>query len=227
MPKHGKHLCSAVAILIAVVVFATFILLMTMPGNASGSEPTTFPPFVTTCQTVSAKQFNRALETRRKLGGRTPKQFAHKPVCIRPHYRKVRADIKRLRRVPHSYPNLDGHQSHVVYLAVTKAKSMRAKCRHMLAMLEAGIVESHLRDLNYGDADSVGWLQQRPSMGWRHAGNVAMAAWDFLRRAPRADKGQSPGLVAQAVQRSGFPHKYDQQARPASRILHRAVPACR
>lgn len=105
---------------------------------------------------------------------------------------------------------------------------MRSSCTQMLAMLEAGLVESHLRNLNHGHLDSVGWLQQRPSMGWKYAKNIVMAAWDFLQRAKRADKrGQSAGRLAQAVQRSKYPGKYDLEFKRANRILLRAVPRCR
>lgn len=225
------NLSKAILATIFVVVwlvtsFATFAFAT----RALPQEPPAPPGVevrVERCATVSADKFNDKLKVRRKLGGPAPKKWASKPVCVRPHLRRVQAQIKRLKRVPATYPGWDRAQGRVVQTAIVKAKAMRAKCRHMLSMLQAGIVESHLRDLDHGHADSIGWLQQRPSMGWDFAGDVAMAAWDFLRRAPRADKGQSPGRLAQAIQRSAFPDKYDRQFGPANRILRRAVPACR
>ena len=47
-------------------------------------------------------------------------------------------------------------------------------------VIAAGLVESELRNLNYGDRDSLGWLQQRPSRGWANARDVDKAADDFL-----------------------------------------------
>lgn len=73
--------------------------------------------------------------------------------------------------------------------------------------------ESKLRDLDYGDRDSLGLFQQRSSQGWGsrrqildpvHASN---AFYDVLVTVPRwqsADLGE----VAQKVQRSGFPQAY-------------------
>src|SRR5690349_2194319 len=74
------------------------------------------------------------------------------------------------------------------------------------ALLEAGIVESGLRNLNYWDRDSLGPLQQRPSQGWQNARDPYKAALDFIRQAqPIAGKYGTAGQLAQAVQRSAFP----------------------
>lgn len=200
----------------------------TAVGKPLVEKPGAVPldPKLKTCKSIPAGDFNRLLKIRKRLGGPSPKKWASKPVCVRPHVLRIRADIKRLKRVPKTYPGWSRHSGWVVHTAIKKAKRMGATCKTMLAMIEAGIVESKLRDLNYGHADSIGWLQQRPSMGWRYAGNVAMAAWDFLRRAMRLNQSQSAGSLAQAVQRSAFPHKYDQERGRATRILKRAVPRC-
>jgi hypothetical protein len=88
------------------------------------------------------------------------------------------------------------------------------------ALFEAGIVESGLKNLSYGDRDSLGPLQQRPSQGWRNARNPYMAARDFIKQAqPLAQKYGTAGALAQAVQRSAFPGRYDQQSGAASSIL--------
>jgi hypothetical protein len=90
------------------------------------------------------------------------------------------------------------------------------------ALFEAGITESGLRNLNYGDRDSKGPLQQRASTGWKHATDPYRAALDFLAQAQplnqRGFKG-SAGQLAQAVQRSAFPARYDQNAAQAARFL--------
>lgn len=79
------------------------------------------------------------------------------------------------------------------------------------ALYAAGIVESGLRNLNYGDRDSVGALQQRASQGWKGLTNPERAADEFLDRAKayvKAHPGAKSGEVAQAVQRSAFPGRY-------------------
>ncbi len=109
----------------------------------------------------------------------------------------------------------------VIRLALAQAKRMAASFKVALALIEAGIVESGLRNLPYGDRDSLGFLQQRPSQGWKHPMNISYASWDFLRRAfPIQGRYGTAGRLAQAVQRSAFPGRYDQQQARALGILH-------
>jgi hypothetical protein len=103
---------------------------------------------------------------------------------------------------------------------VAVGRSMGASDKQILAAIEAGIVESGLQNLPYGDRDSVGVFQQRPSQGWTGLMNVPKAAAEFFRAAMRADnKGLSPGQLAQAVQRSAFPGRYDAARGQAQAIL--------
>jgi hypothetical protein len=95
-----------------------------------------------------------------------------------------------------------------------------ASPREAKALFEAGITESSLRNLNYGDRDSLGSLQQRPSSGYTHARQPYLAALDFLRQAHQANtQGGSAGQLAQRVQRSAFPGRYDQHSAEAARFL--------
>ncbi|GAA1402027.1 hypothetical protein GCM10009613_61270 [Pseudonocardia kongjuensis] len=75
-----------------------------------------------------------------------------------------------------------------------------------------GIVESGLRNLNYGDRDSLGVFQQRPSMGWGSPAqimNVRYAADKFFNGLMGFNwRAMDPGMAAQKVQRSAFPDKY-------------------
>ena len=91
-----KHTLAVLAVALFLIVC---ILLAPVAGDAQ-SNPGAGPghDVAPTCTTVSAKTFNKALRTRRELGGKKPKQFAHKPVCVRPDYRRVQAQIKRLKR---------------------------------------------------------------------------------------------------------------------------------
>ena len=75
--------------------------------------------------------------------------------------------------------------------------------------------ESDLRNLDYGDADSVGLFQQRPSQGWGTVEQIMdpwYSAGKFYEALAKVD-GWETGVindVAQAVQRSAHPEKYAQ-----------------
>ncbi|SDG37325.1 hypothetical protein SAMN05216553_107402 [Lentzea fradiae] len=96
----------------------------------------------------------------------------------------------------------------------------------MLAAFEAGWVESHMNNLPCGDRDSLGVFQQRPSMGWgtpQQVMDVSHAARRFFEAAVRADRADlTPGLLADAVQRSCCPERYDQAFDRASAMLRQA-----
>jgi hypothetical protein len=93
-----------------------------------------------------------------------------------------------------------------------------------LAAFEAAIVESGVHNLRYGDRDSLGVFQQRPSQGWgtpAQVTNVDYAATQFITRAIRANGSQSAGQLAQDVQRSAFPDRYDQTALQAMSLMEK------
>ncbi|WP_256461148.1 hypothetical protein [Blastococcus sp. PRF04-17] len=75
--------------------------------------------------------------------------------------------------------------------------------------------ESRLRNLDYGDRDSLGLFQQRPSQGWGTEAQVqdpvyaAGKFYDGLVRVPGWDTRRLTE-VAQDVQLSGFPEAYQQ-----------------
>lgn len=79
--------------------------------------------------------------------------------------------------------------------------------------LATAIQESKLRNLNYGDADSLGLFQQRPSQGWGTAEEVrdpvyaSGAFYDALVRVPDWEDREVT-VVAQEVQRSAYPDAY-------------------
>jgi hypothetical protein len=75
--------------------------------------------------------------------------------------------------------------------------------------------ESRLRNLDYGDRDSLGLFQQRPSQGWGSDAQVqdpvyaAGKFFDHLVRVPGWETGDLT-TVADTVQRSAFPLAYRQ-----------------
>ena len=77
-----------------------------------------------------------------------------------------------------------------------------------LSAFEAAIVESGVHNLTYGDRDSLGVFQQRPSEGLGHRGqsSTRRTRREFITARDRAKNGgQSAGQLAQDVQSSGVP----------------------
>lgn len=75
--------------------------------------------------------------------------------------------------------------------------------------------ESGLRNLDYGDRDSVGLFQQRPSQGWGTVAEIMdpwYSAGKFYEVLASLEGWQEMSVndAAQAVQRSGFPDAYAQ-----------------
>lgn len=100
-------------------------------------------------------------------------------------------------------------------------REMAVSAKVMLAGFEAGWVESHMNNLRCGDADSLGVFQQRPSSGWGSPSqilNPRYASRKFFAAAlgqERACGSCTSGQLAQRVQRSAYPDRYDQAASKA------------
>ncbi|NYI03446.1 cell wall-associated NlpC family hydrolase [Allostreptomyces psammosilenae] len=79
--------------------------------------------------------------------------------------------------------------------------------------MATALQESSLRNLSYGDRDSLGLFQQRPSQGWGTAEQIqdpVYASTKFYEGLLAVDGWESMTLTqaAQAVQRSDFPDAY-------------------
>jgi len=93
--------------------------------------------------------------------------------------------------------------------------------------LATAFQESGLRNLDYGDRDSLGLFQQRPSQGWGTPADIQtprLSAAKFFQRLVRVRGWASlpVTVAAQRVQRSGAPEAYAQWEDP-SRQLARAL----
>lgn len=119
-----------------------------------------------------------------------------------------------------------GPDQAVVASAYATARGLGASNKVMLALFEAGLVESGFRNLPAGDRDSVGFLQQRPSKGWgtvEQCMNVPHATTAFVNDAKgKEGSAVTSGQLAQAVQRSAFPLRYDAVRGPAQELLNNA-----
>ncbi len=109
----------------------------------------------------------------------------------------------------------------VARTAYSTAIQMGARPKVLLALFQAGWVESGWRNLNFGDRDSVGFLQQRPSQGWPNPTDVPTATRSFVSKAQNYERlypQLTAGQLAQKVQVSAYPAKYD-QADPQAKAL--------
>ncbi len=83
--------------------------------------------------------------------------------------------------------------------------------------------ESKLENLSYGDRDSVGIFQQRPSQGWGTAAQLqdpAFAARAFFRVLVQVPKYEKIPVyeAAQAVQKSAYGYAYQQYAQTGAQL---------
>jgi len=101
----------------------------------------------------------------------------------------------------------------IVQQSLTKKMGVRSA----VVAVATAMQESQLLNLHYGDMDSLGLFQQRPSMGWGTAAQIttpAYAANAFLTALQQYQAGdptwasQPLWASAQAVQKSGFPFAY-------------------
>ena len=110
---------------------------------------------------------------------------------------------------------------------VAVGKQLNVPAHGQVIAIAAAMQESGLRNLDYGDRDSLGLFQQRPSQGWGAPAQLtdpAYAAARFYRALLAVPGWQQLSLndAAQAVQRSGFPDAYGKHE-TAARALTAAV----
>ena len=108
-------------------------------------------------------------------------------------------------------------------------RDLGASERDIQIALMTAIVESGLRNLDYGDRDSVGLFQQRDAWGsFEDRTDPAKAAAMFFQGGAAGQQGlfdvpdrdkRPMGEVAQDVQVSAYPDRYAQHEQDASRIL--------
>lgn len=111
--------------------------------------------------------------------------------------------------------SLSAEQLQNASIIASVGRNMGASERDIVISLMTAMQESTLRNLNYGDRDSVGLFQQRTSQGWGSIAQImnpeysAMKFFEALLRLRNRDS-MDPGAAAQAVQRSAYPLLYSQ-----------------
>jgi murein DD-endopeptidase MepM/ murein hydrolase activator NlpD len=134
-----------------------------------------------------------------------------------------------------SVTDLDAEQVANARTIIAVGKSLSVPPRGWVIAVATALQESGLRNLDYGDRDSLGLMQQRPSAGWGTSGQVqdpAYAARAFFGgpKSPTSNAGllsvrgwQRMPLwqAAQTVQRSAFPMAYADHQPLATEIVRR------
>lgn len=105
--------------------------------------------------------------------------------------------------------------------------AMNIPARGQIVALATALQESGLRNLTYGDRDSLGLFQQRPSQGWGTANETldpVHASTMFYEALEKVSGWQSLSVTqaAQAVQKSGFPEAYAKWE-PLATALQQAI----
>ncbi|MFG2430322.1 C40 family peptidase [Streptomyces sp. NPDC048590] len=98
---------------------------------------------------------------------------------------------------------------------VAAGLSLDVPTKGQIIALATAMQESRLRNLGYGDRDSLGLFQQRPSQGWGSAQQIrdpVYASEQFYKHLLKVDGWQQMTVTqaAQAVQKSGLPDAYAQ-----------------
>jgi cell wall-associated NlpC family hydrolase len=124
-------------------------------------------------------------------------------------------DPREAPRVAVRVSDLDTEQRAIVEQIIAIGKQRRLPPRAWQIAIQAGMTESRLHNLHYGDRDSLGIFQMRPSQGWGSAAQVTDPVYeinkfyDKLLMVPGWET-QRPGDSAQDIERSAFPARYHQ-----------------
>ncbi|MFF4980910.1 C40 family peptidase [Streptomyces sp. NPDC001046] len=128
-----------------------------------------------------------------------------------------------------SVPGLDDPAEQIPNAKTIQATgvAMNIPARGQIVALATALQESGLRNLTYGDRDSLGLFQQRPSQGWGTANEIldpVHASTKFYEALEKVSGWQSLSITqaAQAVQRSGFPEAYAKWE-PLATALQQAI----
>jgi cell wall-associated NlpC family hydrolase len=128
-----------------------------------------------------------------------------------------------------SVPGLDDPAEQVPNAKTIQATgvAMNIPARGQIVALATALQESGLRNLTYGDRDSLGLFQQRPSQGWGTANEIldpVHASTKFYETLEKISGWQSLSVTqaAQAVQKSGFPEAYAKWE-PLATALQQAI----
>jgi hypothetical protein len=133
---------------------------------------------------------------------------------------------------PQNYMPLSGDQQANATTIVQQALAKKMGIRSAVVAVATAMQESRLQNLNYGDLDSLGLFQQRPSMGWGTAQQILDPQYsaDAFLGALQQYQAANPGWAtqplwtsAQGVQKSGVPTAYAQWESQAAQLVQQIV----
>ncbi|HTJ66713.1 MAG TPA: C40 family peptidase [Actinospica sp.] len=124
---------------------------------------------------------------------------------------------------PTAVDNLSAAQLSNAQIIAQVGTSMGVPMPGETIAIATALQESDLQNLNYGDRDSLGLFQQRPSQGWGTPAQIMIPS--YAARQFYTQLLQVPGwrtmpttVAAQAVQRSGYPDAYAKWSDEAARL---------
>jgi len=133
---------------------------------------------------------------------------------------------------PQAWMPISGTQLTNATTIVRQALDKGMGVRSAVIAVATAMQESQLQNINFGDRDSLGLFQQRPSCGWGSAAQITTpryAADAFLSALAKHQAGD-PGWVhqplwssAQSVQNSGFPFAYAKWETQAAHLVKSIV----
>ncbi|MFF7777002.1 C40 family peptidase [Streptomyces tanashiensis] len=142
---------------------------------------------------------------------------------------QVKAILKGGGKASVSVPGLDNPAEQIPFAKTIQATgvAMNIPARGQVVALATALQESGLRNLTWGDRDSLGLFQQRPSQGWGTANQIldpVHASTKFYEGLKKVSGWESLSITqaAQAVQRSGFPEAYAKWE-PLATALQKAI----
>jgi hypothetical protein len=127
---------------------------------------------------------------------------------------------------PHAQPaELSAAQAANAATIIRVGQHMHVPKRGWVIAIATALQESGLRNLDYGDRDSLGLFQQRPSAGWGTPAQImtpTYAAQKFYQALLRVPGWQTMPITqaAQAVQHSAYPNAYATQEAHATAIVN-------
>ncbi|ASZ72600.1 lysin A, L-Ala-D-Glu peptidase domain [Arthrobacter phage Nellie] len=111
---------------------------------------------------------------------------------------------------------LDGEQLQYARMIANIGRSRGFSDIDIQTAMATALAESEMRNINYGDRDSVGLFQQRTSQGWGSIQDIMNPTYSinkFYDALSKAARGANPWNTAQNVQRSFDPTGSNYQAR--------------
>ena len=129
---------------------------------------------------------------------------------------------------PQTWMPITTARYHNAKVIITQALAKHMGLRAAVIAVATSMQESGLLDLGYGDADSLGLFQQRPSCGWGTASQILHPAYaaDAFLKALHGYETRDPAWArqplwqsAQGVQASGYPTAYAKWEAQAAHLV--------